>query len=191
MAVEVKPGAVIDKGGNKLVLLEVATFSGTTVTLATPTAGTYLFDVGYLANSDVNQTTTKTSFEAEDGDNVISTYTYQRMTSGVLMQSDADLINFLADTVKNKKYLEVKYTGYINALHQWHFKIVEVTPQFSVKRPGGANSMNYESTGVKTNTSVVISAATLGSISSALTLSNFPTTTVTITTAKQYAIAEV
>lgn len=188
MAVSVKPGAVIDKGGNKLILLQV---DNNSFAAATPTAGTYLFDLGNISNSDVTQTTAKESYPAEDGDNVASSFTYTRMTTGVLMQSDKDLIDFLGDTVKGKKYLEVKYTGYVNAYHQWHFKIVEVTPQFSIKRPGGVTSMNYEATGVKLNSAVTISAALLASISSALTLSNFPTTTVTLSVSKQYEVVEV
>jgi hypothetical protein len=190
MAVALKPNAVIDKGGNKLILLEMVA-SGSTYTTATLTVGTYLFDLGYVANSDVNQTTAKQDFEAEDGDIVTSSYTYTRTTKAQLMQSDEDLINLLADTVKGKTYLEGKYTGYINGAHQWHFKICRVTPQFSVKRPGGTTSMEYESTGIKINTTLDIPAATQVSVAALLTLSNYPTVTISITTSKQFDIVEV
>ena len=190
MAVGVKPSAVIDKGGNKLWLYQMDT-SGSTYAGATLTVGTYLFDLGYLNSSDVNQTTSKQDFEAEDGDIVTSSFTYTRMTKGVLMQSDKDLIDFLADTVKGKVYLEGKATGYNDGGYQWHFKFVRVTPQFSVKRPGGTASMEYESTGIKINTAITVSAATMASIGNLLTLSNYPTATLTIAIDAQYAILEV
>lgn len=188
MAVGVKAGAVVDKGGNKLFLYEVdSSYAGVTLTV-----GTYLFDLGYLANSDVAQTTAKQDFEAEDGDVVTSSFTYTRLTKGQLMQTDADLINLLADTVKGKTYLEGKCTGYINGVTQWHYKLVKVTPQFSVKRPGGTTSMEYESTGIKINTAITFTSTVLASIGNLLSLSNYPSTqSISISTSKQYVIAEV
>ena len=186
----IKPGAVVDKGGNKLFILQMDV-SGATYAQATLTVETYLFDLGYIANSDVAQNATKTDFDAEEVDTVTSSFTYTRMTSGNLMQSDAALIDLLADTVKGKVYLEGKYTGNVNNTYQWHFKLVRITPQFSVKRPGGTNSLAYESTGIKLNSAITISAATMASINNLLTLSNFPTTTLTISTSKNYAIMEV
>lgn len=190
MAVGVKSNAVTDKGGNKLWLLEMQP-SGSTYVASTLTVGTYLFDLGYLSSSDVNQTTSKQDFEAEDGDIVTSSFTYTRMTKGVLMQSDKDLIDFLADTVKGKVYLEGKATGYNDGGYQWHLKFVRVTPQFSVKRPGGVASMEYESTGIKLNVAYEVPAALLSSIGNLLTLSNYPTVSVTISLSKQYAVVTV
>lgn len=186
----VKPNAIVDKGGNKLVLLQLVQ-STNTWTNATLTVETYLFDVGYLASSSVAQTASKQDFEAEDGEVVATSFSYQRMTTGVLMQTDAALINLLGHLVKGNVYLEAKYTGYVNDDHQWIFKPVRVTPQYAVTRPGGTNGMPYESTGIKLNADLTISAALLASINNLLTLSNFPTATVTIEYAYGFEVVEV
>ncbi len=187
----VKAAAVVDKGGNKLFLLQMIASGSTWVVSTTLTVETYLFDLGYIQSSDVNQTTAKEDFSSEDGETVTSSFTYTRLTKGVLMQTDKALIDLLADTVKDKVYLEGKYTGVVNAMYQWHFKLTKVTPQYSVKRPGGTASLEYESTGIKLNSNISISAATMASVSLLLTLSNFPTVTVLITAAKSYEVIEI
>lgn len=189
MATGVKAGAVLDKGGNQIFIAQMVA-SGTTYVLATLTVDTYLFNLGLLQSSDVGQSTAKSDFQSEDGDIVTSSYTYTRFTSGVLMQNDGDLIDLLADTVKGKVYFEGKYTGYVNALHQWLFKFVRVTPQFSIKRPGGTASLQYDSTGIKHTSDIAISAASMASISTLLTLTNFPTATLTVTATKLYKVQE-
>jgi hypothetical protein len=113
------------------------------------------------------------------------------MTKGVLMQEDKDLLDLLSSGVKNKRYLEVKYNGYINSLYQWYFKFVEVTPAINIHRSGDSSTLNYESTGVFPDSAITISGTTLASIANVLTLSNFPTADVTIPKADGYAIVEV
>ena len=187
MAVQLKPNAITEIGGNQIALLEL---NPTTLAALTPVTGSTAFNLGYLESSDVNQTTTKTTFKAEDGEVVLNSFEYERMTTGNLMQSDKDLIDFLGHTVKGKVYMEGKYTGVVNSLFQWIFKPGTVTPQYSVKRPGGSNSMAYEFTGMKVSSNITISAADMSTWGTTLSLSNFPTTTLTVTTSG-FAVVEV
>jgi len=97
----------------------------------------------------------------------------------------------LASGVIDKRYLEVKFNGYIDSLYQWYFKFVEVTPQINIHRSGDGSTLNYESTGIDAPAAVTITATTLASIANVLSLTNFPTTDVTIPLTDQYFIANV
>lgn len=189
-----KPAAVVDKGGNYIINV-VLTTTTTNPGFAMPTiADTNTFDLGHVANSSVAQTASKTSFTNEDGESVVSSFEYERVTTGNLMQSDADLINYLGDTVKGVSVLQIKHTGVVNGLDQWHFQVGQVTPQYNISRPGGATSNAYEHTGYDLNSLFEISAANLLAIAVTLSLSTssfFPTTTVTISASKSYALVEV
>ena len=191
MAVGLKRDAIpgSDTGGNKLILAE-CTIANNTVTFATLAAGTTCVDVGSIASSDVDIAPNKTEKKSEDGEVQRSTFTFTRMTKGVLMQEDKYLLDFLGTTVRNKTHCEFKYLGYVNSLHQWYIKFVEVTPQHNIKRSAENSNLNYESTGVKIPASVTISATTLASISALLSLSNFPTTAVTVPVVAGYYINE-
>lgn len=180
MAVGIKQDAIVDKGGNVIIncILTTNPFA-----LATPVAGTNVFNLGALSTSDVNMTTSKEEYKSEDGETQASSFTYTLMTTATLMQSDADLINYMTNTVRGAYILEGKYTGIQAAgTDQWIFKIGQVTPAFSVKKPGGTTSMPYEFTGVKLGTSVAFTSTTMGSINTALGLSayGFPVTALTI-----------
>ena len=189
-----KPAAVVDKGGNYIINV-VLTTTTTNPGFAMPTiADTNTFDLGHVANSSVTQTASKSSFKNEDGESVVSSFEYERVTTGNLMQSDANLIDYLADTVKGVSVLQIKHTGVVNGLDQWHFQVGQVTPQYNISRPGGATSNAYEHTGYDLNSSFEISAANLLAIAVTLSLSTssfFPTTTVTISASKSYALVEV
>ena len=187
MAVGVKQGAVIAKGGNQLFIYQVdpSTFAGVTLTV-----GTYLFNLSFIGDSNLEQSTDEQVSEYEDGDEITVGYTYKVMFDATLKQSDGDLITLLAQTVKGQTYLLGKYTGYVNLTYQWVYMIVKIKPQFKISRPGGDASMKMEAKAVKLNAAVEYSAATMASIGSLLTLSNYPTTTLTITTSKRFAIME-
>lgn len=187
MAVGVKSGAVIAKGGNQLFIYQVdpTTFAGVTLTV-----GTYLFNLSFIGDSNLQQSTDEQTSEYEDGDEITVGYTYKVMFEATLKQSDGDLITLLGETVKGQTYLLGKYTGYVNAVYQWIYMIVKIKPQFSVARPGGDASMKMEAKAVKLASAITYSAATMASIGSLLTLSNYPTTTLTIGTSKRYAIME-
>ncbi len=192
--IQKKPAAVVDKGGNILINV-VLTTTTTTPGFSIPTiTESNTFDLGHIANSAVGQTASKTSFKNEDGESVVSSYEYERVTTAQLMQTDKHLIDYMADTVKNASILQIKHTGTVNGLDQWHFQVGQVTPQFNVSRPGGTTSMAYEHTGYDLNASFEISAANMLAIASALGLSTtsfFPTGTITISASKSYHVEEV
>lgn len=189
-----KPAAAVDKGGNYIINVVL---SATTAApgYALPTiSDTNTFDLGHIAQSNVGQSSTKSSFKNENGDTVNSSFDYELVTTGQLMQTDADLINYLGQTVKGATILQIKHTGTVNGLDQWHFQIGQVTPQFNISRPGGTTANNYEHTGFALTTDFVIPAATMLAIASTLainTSSFFPTTTQTITSAKSWLLTEV
>lgn len=189
-----KPAAAVDKGGNYIINVVL---SATTAApgYALPTiSDTNTFDLGHIAQSNVGQSSTKSSFKNENGDTVNSSFGYELVTTGQLMQTDADLINYLGQTVKGATILQIKHTGTVNGLDQWHFQIGQVTPQYNISRPGGTTANNYEHTGFALTTDFVIPAATMLAIASTLainTSSFFPTTTQTITSAKSWLLTEV
>lgn len=192
--IQKKPAAVIDQGGNYIINV-VLTSTTTVPGFAMPTvADTNTFDLGQVSSSTVAQTASKSSFKNEAGDTVASSFQYDLITTGVLMQSDADLLNYLGAMVKGKSILQIKHTGTVNGLDQWHFQIGQVTPQFAVSRPGGTTALNYEHTGYDLTSDFTISAADLLAIASTLSISTtsfFPTTTVTIPATDNFKIVEV
>jgi len=189
MAIGLKQGAIPGASdGNKIVLNEIVT---STYALATPSAGTTTIDLGAIANSNVSQEPSKTEKKSEDGEVQKVSNSFTRKTTAVLMQEDADLLNWMAHTVKTKRYIEFAYRGYINSLYQWIVKFVEVTPQFNSQRSGDSSNLNYESTGVKMTVAQTITSTSLASISALLTLTGFPTAAITIALADQQAIVEV
>lgn len=186
MAVGRKSAAIVDKGGNVLI----NQILNTSLTITT-VSSTYTYDLGAISSSDVNQTTTVTTFPSEDGEIQGTAYDYDRRTTAVLMQTDKDLVDYLGNTVKNTKILEIKYVGYRNLKHCWIFKVGNVTPQFSIKSPGGTTSMNYEHVGIDVSSALVFSTTDLASISTVLGLTNFPTVAVTIAADKSFEYVEV
>lgn len=187
MAIAIKPLAIPPENeGNIIIVQELdSSFAPTTLT-----AGTTTNNLGSLSESEVKQTPTTTERKSEDGKLQRRTTTVTLGTTGTLMQEDADLVNFLSDTVKGKRYLEIKYVGYYNAKYNYILKIVEITPQHSYKR-GTAPGMPYESFAVSAGASITYSAAFFASVANLLSLSNFITTTQTITDSKQFLHVEV
>ena len=187
MAISLKPLAIPPENeGNILILQELdSSFAPSSVT-----AGTTTNNLGSLQESDVKSTPTTSERKSEDGKLQRRTVTSTLSTTGTLMQEDADLVNFISDTVKGKRYLEIKYVGYYNAKYNYILKIVEVTPQHSYKR-GTTPGMPYESLAVSAGASITFSAAFFASVSTVLSLSNFITTTQTITDSKQFLHVEV
>jgi hypothetical protein len=189
-----KPAAAVDKGGNYIINVVLAATTAAPG-YALPTINdTTAFDLGHIAQSNVGQASTKSSFKNENGDTVNSSFDYELVTTGQLMQTDADLINYIGQTVKGATILQIKHTGTVNGLDQWHFQIGQVTPQYNISRPGGTTANNYEHTGFALTTDFVIPAATMLAIASTLainTSSFFPTTTQTITSAKSWLLTEV
>ncbi|MBK9404806.1 MAG: hypothetical protein IPN57_09770 [Ignavibacteria bacterium] len=107
------------------------------------------------------------------------------------MQEDKDLLDFIAHTVKGKRYLEMIYRGYINAKYQWIFKFGEVTAQLNSVRPVDGVGNKYEFTGLKINAAQSLTSTFLATISALFTLTGFPTATFTIPLADNRRIVEV
>jgi len=185
-------GAIIDKNKNKnglLCLNEVSdAFVVKTPALWSGTAGTSI-NLGEIAESTPAQSTGKTEIKNEAGVSVYTDYEYSHITTATLMERDKSKIDFLADFVKGKYYLEYKYTGIVDGKHQELFKIVQVTPQFNLKLPGGATAMQYESTGVFPNSTITITGTILGLIETALSVTIY-CTGVSITASKGYCLKE-
>lgn len=157
--------AIKDKGGNKLA---VAQLNSNLALVTTLTAGTTLLNVGNISESGTTQETAKSEFKSEDGVTRATDYEYTLATSAVLMETDKTKLDFLADTVKGKRYLEYKYQGIKNGKYQEVWKLVEVTPQFNLQTPGGVTSMAYESTGIYPNSTVTFTATAISGLNTAL-----------------------
>ena len=190
MAVGKKTNAIVDKGGNELINILLTNRAIPT----TLTANTNIFNLGHIASSTVEQQNSTTDFKSEDGEIQATEDDFTRQTTASLMQTDADLINYLGSTVKNTEILEIKYLGLRGGSDVWHFRIGNVTPQYNVTSPGGTTSMQYIHKGIGLSTDFTIATATMASIATALGLntnSYFPTVAVTIPAAENFEVAEV
>lgn len=156
-----------DKGGNRLVIAQLN--STLAIVGATLVSGTNCLDVGNISESSIQQQTNKEEYRSEDGVVRVTDYEYSIPTTGTLMETDKTKIDFLAKTVKNKRYLQYKYQGIKGGNHQEVWAIVEVTPQFALTTPGGITSMPYESTGIYPRASVTYSSTVLLRIPAAIT----------------------
>lgn len=185
-------GAIIDKNSNKkgvLILQEVSdAYAIKTPSAWSGTTGTCI-DLGEVAESDPNQKVSKTMIENEAGVNVYKEQKFEGGTTAVLMERDKTKIDFLADYVKGKYYLEYKYCGIVDGKHQEHFQIVQVDAQYSLKLPGGAKSMNYASDRLWPNTAIAITGTSLAAIETALSITIY-CTGVSITASKGYCLKE-
>lgn len=194
MAITRKRGAITDKGGNYIINV-VCDSTTAAPGFALPTISTAnTYDLGDVASSTVGQTANKTALKNENGEDAATTYEYEGVTTGQLMQSDADLLWYLAETVKGKFIVEFKHTGTVNGLDQWFVKVGVVTPQIAVSRPGGATSLTYEHTRIDLSTPFEIGTTAIGSIATAVgitALAIFPTVTVTIPAGASFTIVEV
>lgn len=190
MAVGKKTNAIVNQGGNELInILLVDRAVPTTLT-----ANINLFNLGHIANSTVEQQNSSTDYKSEDGEVQVTEDDFTRQTTASLMQTDADLIEYLGHTVKNTEVLEIKYLGLRGGSDAWHFRVGNVIPQYNVTSPGGTNSMQYIHKGVKLSTDFTISTAQILSIASLLSLSTvsyFPTVAVTISQGQEFEVVEV
>lgn len=194
MAISRNRNKIIDKGGNyiiNIVLDSTTALPG----FALPTiSSSNTYDLGEIANSDVGQQASRSSIKNENGEDAVVTYDLEGITSGILMQGDAELLWYLAQTVKGKFIAEFKHTGTVNGLDQWFVKIGQVTPQIKATRPGGATSLAYEHTRIDLASDFTISAADIALIASTIgitALAIFPTVTVTIPASASFTIVEV
>lgn len=185
-------GAISDKNKNRLtnlILNEVSdAFAIKTPSAWSGTAGTSI-NLGQIADSSVSQSTNKTEIKNEAGYVVNTDYDYSLMTNATIMERDKTKIDFLADWVKGKYYLEYKYLGIVDGKHSEIFKFVQVTPQFNVTLPGGATSIKYESTAVFPDSTITITSTSLAAIETALSVTIY-CTKVTVSPSKGYCLIE-
>jgi len=158
-------GNIKDKGGNKIAVVELDSSSQIPSSL---TAGTNCIDAGHIANSDLAIKTKKTIFKNEAGEAVAADFDYEGITSGILMETDKQKLDFFAFAVRNKKHLEYKFLGIKGGNYQEVFKVVEITPQMKIAAPGGAKSMPYESTAIVMRDNYTISSDAIRQIETAL-----------------------
>lgn len=151
----VQTNYIKDKGGNKIILFEFDPVTNTLVT-ASLVSGTNFMDLGLLSSSGSNVTPSTTTFKSEDGITRASDTTYEGKTEGVLMQTSADLINFLTYTTRGKKYIQYKYEGYKNALNQESFCIVDVESGYAMQTPGNVTAFKYSAVMTPRDTAVTL-----------------------------------
>ncbi len=185
-------GAIKDKNTNKKGILFVSELTDAFV-VRTPAADsstiTFNANLGQIADSSVDQTTSKTEIKNEAGVGVYTDFDYSLTTTATLMERDKIKIDFLSHGCKGKYYLEYKYLGQVDGKNQEMFKIVQITPQHSIKLPGGATSMKYESTGIYPDTTVTITGTNLTAIETALGITIY-CTGVAITPTQGFVIKE-
>lgn len=180
------PGAIRDKGANLLAVAEVTDAWA----LKTLTAGTNALHYGHLTSSSLGQTTSKETFNSEDGKPRLSEFTYSLDTTGVLMQADKVIIDFNSESVKDKYFLQYKLMSLNrDGKKQEHFSLGQVTPQFKVDAPGGTASMPYEFSGIYPDATVTFNSTMLVAIETALSITIY-CTGVSITASQGFCIKE-
>jgi hypothetical protein len=180
-------GNIKDKGGNKIAVVELDENNQIPFGL---TAGANCIDAGHIANSDLAIKTKKTIFKNEAGETVASDFDYEGITSGILMETNKQKLDFFAFTVRNKKHLEYKYLGFKGGNYQEVFKIVEITPQMKIAAPGGSKSMPYESTAIVIRDNFTISSGSIAQIERALGIDIKTAGPVTIPGGTEHVIVE-
>jgi len=164
-------GAIKDKNTNKKGILCLFETSDAFV-VKTPASDastlTTAVNLGQINESSVDQTTGKTEIKNEAGVAVYTDFDYSLTTRGTLMEREKVKIDFLSHTVKGKYFVEYKYLGIVDGKNQEMFKLVQVTPMHSIKLPGGATSLKYESNGIYPDTTVTITGTILTAIETAL-----------------------
>ncbi len=154
-----------DKGGNKIAIVEVDNDYNILENLS---EGTNCLDLGHIASSESELKAGKEEYKSEDGVVRQTSYEYTANTTGVLMEINNIIINFLCFGVRGKTYIEYKYLGIRGGKHQEIFKLVKVTPQMKIASPGGTKSMPYESTAIAASSDVSISGDDIININTAL-----------------------
>jgi len=171
-------GAISDKNRSKkgiLCLNEVTDGLVVRTPAADSSTITFSINLGELSESSLDQTTSKTEFKNEAGVTKSTEFEHSLMTTGTLMERDKVKVDFLSTTCRNKIYLEYKYAGVVDGKHQEYFKFVQVTPQHSIKLPGGASSLKYEATGIYPDATATISSTNLAAIETALSITIYCT----------------
>lgn len=183
--------SILDKGGNQIVNVILNRDNSFHETLTPFTNGSgNCIDMGHIKSSGVGTKADKQEFKSEDGVVRKTDYEYSGITSGVLMETDKDKLDWLAFAVRGSQVLEIKYQGIKNGKYQEVFRIVNVTPQVNVESPGGAGSLKYESTASVQSIDVQFTAQNLADIESALDITIRTAGPVTIPANREHEIVE-
>jgi len=107
-------GAVVKKGGGVLRVVPVNDNGG----IADPESVTWV-DLGYIAESNLQDETTTEDYHDERGHNINNEETVRTpKLTGLLMQSDKSTLDFLKETVRGNYYFVYQYQGIVNGKYQ-------------------------------------------------------------------------
>jgi len=179
--------AISDKGGNRIILCGL---DSSLNVITPPVHGVNALDAGFILQSSFEQKASKEQFKSEDGVVRAVDFTYETKTTAILMQRDKTLIDFLAQTVKGRLYMQYHYRGIANAKHQEIFSVVRVTPQAKIDTPGAAKSFPYEAVHMAINVQLTITSAIIAAIETALDVDIKTTGPVIITAGAEFVIVE-
>ena len=183
--------AILDKGGNQIINVILNPDNSFPETLTPYANGTgNCIDLGHIKSSGAGTKADKQEFKSEDGVVRKTDYEYSGITSGVLMETNKDKLDWLAFEVRGKQVLEIKYQGIKSGKYQEVFRITNVTPQINVESPGGAGSLKYESTASVQSTDTAFTADNLSDIETALDIIIKAAGPVTIPANREHEIVE-
>jgi len=173
-------GAIRDKAGsNSIIVYEV---DDTTFAMASTFAS---FNIGEISKIDMKQASSNTQYPNEGGKISMTEYSEEITVSGILMQCDKALIDFLGTDVKTKTYGMLRTNLDIDGKKQeWFFGGGKITPQWQVSSPGGVTSMPFEYTALDNSSAVTLSTTALTSIGA------YTTSAVTIAVNTVFEIVE-
>lgn len=179
MAIGKKRDAVKKLSGGILKVLEVTP----TGPIGTETASQWL-DLGYVAETTLRDETEIIEDFDESGNKFVSEEGNRTVRlEGQLMQSDAELIEFLTDTIRGKFYSVYHYDGITDGNHQEYiFPICKIRPLTEVR--SGTKRPPFEISVLKNESDI-----NFGGTSQAALPSEAKATTVVITKDKYYKIA--
>ena len=109
--------------------------------------------------------------------NVYTQVAHTPITTGILMERDKQMRDFLRYTVQDKYYLQYFYQGLVNAKRQEELSIVQVIPQDNNQFPQGATTMRYKAVKVVHEVNLTIASATLDLMETAYVFTAYNTST--------------
>ena len=152
MTIAKDKGAIRKFGGGVLKIL-VATYSGP----ATNKVYSDWLDVGYVQESKLSDVTADEPVNDETGGQVASLEGNRVIKfTGLLMQTDKDLIDYLKDTVRGAYYSVYHYDGINNGKYQEYvFPICTIKPMVEIA--SGTKRIPFEITVLKNESAIPFS----------------------------------
>lgn len=160
--------AIQPKGGNKILLIELTSFSGGTLTIPTLTANTNCIDLGHLNQSGFSSNPTDEVIKNDMLQNAYTTTDFDEVTEGILMERIKLKQDFLRYYVPDKFFLQLHNQGYVKSKWQEELAIGQVIPNRNNTFPQGATSWTYKFRKIAMEVDTVISAANITTIEAAL-----------------------